>query len=70
MCSGAFSWKDGPNSVLIAEANSSPYSWLNYTRSLLHSSWIPDLRSAVHCEEALPMKITPFPSLRASSHYC
>ena len=54
MCSAAFSGNDGPNSLLVAEANNSPDSWLNDTRSLLHS---PVLQSAVHCEEALPMKV-------------
>ena len=57
MCSAAFSENDGPNNVLVAEANSSPDSWLNETRSLLYSSRIPVLQSAVHCEEALPMKV-------------
>ena len=57
MCSAAFSGNDGPNSVLVTEANSSPDSWLNDTRSLLYSSRIPVLRSAVHCEEALSMKV-------------
>ena len=57
MCSTAFSRNDGPNSVLVAEGNISPYSWLNDTRSLLYSSGVPVLRSAVHCEEASPMKV-------------
>ena len=57
MCSAAFPGKDGPNSVLVAEANSSPDSWLNDTRSLLYSSRIPVLRSVVYCEKALPMKV-------------
>ena len=57
MCSAAFSWNDGPTSVLVAEANSLPDSWLNDTRSLLYSSRISVLQSAVHCEEALHMKV-------------
>ena len=57
MCSTAFSGNDGPNSVLVPEANSLPDSWLNDTRSLLYSSRIPILQSGVHCEEALPMKV-------------
>ena len=68
MCSTAFSGNDGPNSVLVAKANSSPDSGLNVTRSLLYSSRIPVLQSAVHCEEALPMKVkAPFTAPSISS---
>ena len=71
MCSPTFSGNDGPNSVLVSEANSLPDSRLNDTSSLLYSSRILVPQSVVHCEEALPMKVKaaflrlPCPPLRA-----
>ena len=55
-CSTAFSGNDGPNRVLVAEANRSE-SCPNDTRSLLYSSRTSVLLSVLQWDEALPMKV-------------